>query len=293
MAEIKKLKLGIPKGSLQESTADLFKKAGFDIRIEERSYYPKINDAEIECILIRAQEMSRYIEQGAIDVGLTGKDWIIENNSDVVEIAELVYSKSGLGKVKWVLAVPTDSKIKSLKDLKGKRIATELVGFTKKVLAQNKIKADVEFSWGATEVKPPKLADAIVEVTETGSSLRQNNLRIVEVLMESTTRLIANKNAMKDSFKKKKIEEIAMLLKGAIAAQTMAGLMMNVEEKNLQKVLKELPALNNPTVSQLAKKGWCDVMTVVKIGEIRQLIPKLKTAGAQGIVEFPLNKVIA
>lgn len=288
----KKLKLGIPKGSLQDSTIELFKKAGYDIRVEERSYYPKINDLEIECILIRAQEMSRYVEQGAIDLGLTGKDWIEENNSSVAEIADLVYAKSGLGKVKWVLAVPNNSKIKSIKDLQGKRIATELVGFTKKWLAKNKVKAEVEFSWGATEVKAPKLADAIVEVTETGSSLRANNLRIVEVLMESNTKLIANKNALKDFWKKAKIEEISMLLNGAIAAQTRAGLMMNVEEKNLEKVLKELPSLNNPTISTLSRKNWFDVMTIVSINEVRTLIPKLKKAGAQGIVEFPLNKVI-
>ena len=288
----KKLKLGIPKGSLQNSTIELFKKAGYDIRAEERSYYPKINDDEIECVLIRAQEMSRYVEQGAIDLGLTGKDWILENKSSVDEIADLVYAKSGLGRVKWVLAVPNDSKINGVKDLQGKRIATELVGFTKDWLAKNKVKAEVEFSWGATEVKPPTLADAIVEVTETGSSLRANGLRIVETLMESNTKLIANKNAAKDAWKKKKIEEISTLLKGAIAAQTLAGLMMNVQEKNLQKVLDVLPSLNNPTVSKLSKEGWFDVLTIVKIDDVRTLIPQLKKAGAEGIVEFPLNKVV-
>jgi len=286
------LKLGLPKGSLQGSTIELFKKAGYDIRAEERSYYPKVNDEEIECILIRAQEMSRYVEQGAIDLGLTGKDWILENKSQVEEIADLVYAKSGLGKVKWVLAVPNDSKIRGVKDLQGKRIATELVGFTKEWLAKNNVKAEVEFSWGATEVKPPNLADAIVEVTETGSSLRANGLRIVETLMESNTKLIANKGAAKDSWKKKKIEEIATLLKGAIAAQTLAGLMMNVQEKNLKKVLAVLPSLNNPTVSKLSKEGWIDVMTIVTIDDVRTLIPKLKEAGAEGIVEFPLNKVV-
>lgn len=286
------LKLGIPKGSLQESTIRLFKKAGYSINVSERSYYPSIDDKEIECMLIRAQEMSRYVENGVIDAGLTGKDWILENSSDVIEMADLVYAKQGLGKVKWVLAVPQTSNIKSLKDLNGKRIATEAVNITKKYLKKNNVNAIVEFSWGATEVKPPKLADAIVEITETGSSLKANNLKIIDVVLESTTRLIANKQAWKEPWKKKKIETIAMLLQGAINAEEKVGLMMNVRKKDLDKVLKVLPALQKPTISELSDKNWADVNTVIDESLVRELIPKLKSAGAHGIVEYPLNKII-
>lgn len=287
-----KLKLGIPKGSLQESTIKLFKKAGYDVRLSERSYYPDIDDAEIECMLIRAQEMARYVEDGVLDAGITGKDWIMENKADVIEVADMIYSKTGLGKVKWVLAVPNDSKIKSVKDLKGKKIATEAVGLTKQYLKKNKVDAEVEFSWGATEVKPPKLADAIVEVTETGSSLKANNLRIVDVVLESNTKLIANKTSFKDSWKRKKIETISMLLLGAIAAQQKVGLMMNVKKKDLSRLLKVLPALQKPTISELSDQEWVDVNTIIEEKIVRDLIPKLKEAGAQGIVEYPLNKII-
>ncbi len=287
-----KLKLGIPKGSLQESTIKLFKKAGFNITLNGKSYFPSIDDDEIECMLIRAQEMSRYVENGVLDAGLTGKDWVLENNSNVREIANLVYAKQGLGRVKWVLAVPNDSKIKSIKDLEGKKIATEAVNLTKKYLKKNNVNADVEFSWGATEVKPPKLADAIVEVTETGSSLRANNLKIIDTILESTTRLIANNSAMKDKWKRTKIERIAMLLEGAIMAEEKVGVMMNVMKKDLKRVIKILPALQNPTISELSDKDWVAINTIIDENVVRNLVPKLKEAGASGIVEYPLNKII-
>lgn len=286
------LRLGIPKGSLQESTIRLFKKAGYNISVSERSYFPSIDDKEIECMLIRAQEMSRYVENGVLDAGLTGKDWILENNSSVVEVADLVYAKQGLGRVKWVLAVPESGEIKSVKDLQGKVIATEAVNLTKNYLKKNKIKAIVEFSWGATEVKPPKLADAIVEITETGSSLRANNLKILDVVLESTTELIANKLSWKDIWKRKKIGIIAMLLQGAINAEQRVGLMMNVRKDDLVSVLKILPALQKPTISELSDKNWVDVNTVIDESLVREIIPKLKSAGAEGIVEYPLNKII-
>ena len=286
------IKIGIPKGSLQESTVKLFKKAGYNIDVNERSYFPNIDDPEIECMLIRAQEMSRYVEEGVLDCGLTGKDWILENNSKVTEIANLVYAKRGLGKVKWVLAAPNDSKINSVKDLEGKRIATEAVNLTKEYLRKNKVTAKVEFSWGATEVKPPQLADAIVEITETGSSLRANNLKIVDIIMESTTRFISNNSSWKDKEKRAKMESIAMLLQGAINAEEKVGLMLNVEKKNLKKVLATLPSLQKPTISELSDKKWVDVNTIVDEKIVRDLIPKLKEAGASGIVEYPLNKVI-
>ena len=288
----KVLKLGIPKGSLQESTIKMLEKAGFKIKAEERSYFPSIDDPEIECMLIRAQEMSRYVEDGALDVGITGKDWIMENKSDVVEVADLIYAKRGLGKVKWVLAVPNESKINSVKDLEGKRIATEAVNLTKDYLKMNNVNAIVEFSWGATEVKPPRLADAIVEITETGSSLRANNLRIVETIIESTTKLIANKKAWADKWKKEKIKQIAMLLQGAINAEEKVGLMINARKKELENVLKVLPALQMPTIAELSDKNWVDITTIIDEKLVRELIPKLKKAGAQGIVEFPLNKII-
>jgi ATP phosphoribosyltransferase len=289
----KTLKLGVPKGSLQESTFAMFKKAGFNMRLSDsRSYFPKVDDSEIECMLIRAQEMARYVESGVLDCGLTGKDWVMENRADVFEVADLIYAKQGLGKVRWVLAVSNDSNIKSVKDLKGKRIATEAVNLTNDYLKKNNVKAEVEFSWGATEVKVPELVDAIVEITETGSSLRANNLKIIDTLLESTTRFVANKTSIKDSWKKKKMDEISMLLKGAIAAEESVGLMMNVEKKNLDKVLKMLPALKNPTISQLSDKNWVAVMTIVEEKTVRDIVFKLKQAGAQGIVEFPLNKII-
>ncbi|HLC95748.1 MAG TPA: ATP phosphoribosyltransferase [Candidatus Nanoarchaeia archaeon] len=286
------IKLGIPKGSLQDSTVKLFKKAGFSIDINGRSYFPEIDDPQIACMLIRAQEMSRYVEEGVLDCGLTGKDWIEENSSDVIEVADLVYAKRGLGKVKWVLAAPENSNIRSVKDLQGKRIATEAVNLTKKYLKKNKVDAKVEFSWGATEVKPPTLADAIVEITETGSSLRANNLKIIDTLLESTTRLIANKGSWKDAAKQKKIKNIAMLLQGAINAEEKVGLMMNVRKKDLDKVLKALPALQKPTISELSDPSWVDVNTIIDEKVVRDLIPQLKDAGASGIVEYPLNKVI-
>lgn len=287
-----KLKFGLPKGSLQETTLYLFKNAGFDISIDERSYYPRINDSEIECVLIRAQEIPKYVALGAIDAGISGADWILENKADVAEVAELLYAKRGLGKVRWVLAVPENSEINSVKGLEGKRIATELVEVTKEYLKRNKVNAEVEFSWGATEVKAPELVDAIVDVTETGASLRANKLRIVDTVLESSTRLIANKRSMLDKWKKEKIENIALLLKGALQAETMVGLIMNVEVKNLQKLLAVLPALQTPTVSKLSDENWRDLLVIVKKIEVRELIPKLKQAGASGIVEFPLNKVI-
>jgi len=288
----KTLKLGLPKGSLQESTLKLFKKAGYNISIDSRSYYPLFDDAEIEALLIRAQEMARYVDDGVLDAGLTGKDWILEQEADVYEVAELNYAKGGLRPVKWVIAVPENSKIKSVKNLNGKRIATELVGFTKKYLKSKGIKAEVDFSWGATEVKPPYLADAIVELTETGSSLKANNLRVIETILVSSTRFIANKKSWKDKWKRQKMENIVLLLKGALAAEEKVGLKMNVSEKSLKRVMSLLSSMHSPTISQLSDKGWfaLEVMTDEKI--VRDLIPKLKAAGAEGIVEYPLNKVI-
>lgn len=287
-----KLNLGLPKGSLQESTLRLFKKAGYHISVSSRSYYPVFDDREIESMLIRAQEMARYVEDGHLDCGLTGKDWILEQNADVVEVAELIYGKGGFSPVKWVIAVPNDSKIKTVKDLNGKTIATELVGFTKRYLKSKGVKAEVDFSWGATEVKPPYLADAIVELTETGTSLRANNLRIVETIIESTTRFIANKKAWQDKWKRRKMENIAMLLRGALAAEEKVGLKMNVPEKSFKRVLSLLSAMHSPTVSQLSDKGWYAIDVITDEKKVRDLIPKLKNAGASGIVEYPLNKVI-
>lgn len=286
------LKLGIPKGSLQESTVELFARAGWRISVNSRSYYPGIDDPEIECMMVRAQEMARYVENGAIDAGLTGKDWIMETGADVEEVAELVYSKTGLGKVRWVLAVAEDSPMKSVRDLEGKVIATEAVRMTEKYLERNGVKARVEFSWGATEVKVPQLADAIVEVTETGSSLRANHLRVVDTLLESSTRFVANRTAWKDAWKREKIGNIAMLLEGAIKAYNRVGLMMNVREGDLEKVLAALPALRNPTVAHLSDPGWVAINTIIEEKTVRQLIPKLKAARAEGIVEYPLNKVV-
>jgi ATP phosphoribosyltransferase len=286
------LNLGLPKGSLQESTLKLFKKAGYHISVSGRSYYPVFDDQEIESMLIRAQEMARYVENGILDCGLTGYDWIMEQAADVHEVAELNYAKEGLRPVKWVIAVPNDSKIKTLKDLNGKRIATELVGFTKRYLKSKNIKAEIDFSWGATEVKPPHLADAIVELTETGSSLRANNLRIVETVLESSTRFIAHKKAWQDKWKRQKMENIVMLLKGALAAEEKVGLKMNVIQKDLKRLMSLLPAMHSPTISTLSDEGWYDLDVVIDEKTLCDLIPKLKKAGASGIVEYQLNKVI-
>ncbi len=286
------LKLGLPKGSLQESTLKLFKKAGYHISVDSRSYYPVFDDPEIEAMLIRAQEMARYVDDGVLDCGLTGKDWILEQGADVYEVAELIYAKEGLRQVKWVIAVPDDSKIRNIKDLNGKRIATELVGFTKKYLKSKGIKASVDFSWGATEVKPPYLADAIVELTETGTSLKANNLRVIETILLSSTRFIANKKAWKEKWKRQKMENIVLLLKGALAAEEKVGLKMNVQKKSLRRLMSLLPAMHSPTISQLSDEAWYDLDVVIDEKIVRDLIPKLKTAGASGIVEYQLNKVI-
>lgn len=287
-----KLKLGIPKGSLEAATIDLFRRAGFNITTSTRSYFPAIDDPEIDCMLIRAQEMARYVEDGVLDAGLTGYDWVMETGADVEKVSDLVYSKQSFRPVRWVLAVPESSPVQSVKDLEGKIIATELVKFTERYLAKNGVKAKVEFSWGATEVKPPVLADAIVEVTETGSSLRANHLRIVETLLESNTQFIANRQSLADAWKRRKIADIQMLLEGAIAALGKVGLMLNVEQANLEKVLAALPALKNPTVSPLANGGWVAVNTILDETTVRAIIPRLKEAGAQGIVEYPLNKIV-
>lgn len=288
----KKLRLGLPKGSLQEATIRMFRRAGFAIEVDERSYFPSIDDDQIECMLIRAQEMARYVENGTLDVGITGKDWILESKADVEEIADLVYAKQGMRPVRWVLAVPQASKVRSVKDLKGKKIATEAVHLTRGYLRRKRVEANVEFSWGATEAKPPRLADAIVELTETGASLKAQNLRIVDTLLESTPRLIMNKDSYKDGWKRKKVQNLALLLKGAIAAEEKVGLMMNCKKSDLRKVLKVLPALYRPTVAELSDKDWVDVTTVIDEKAARDLIPRLKEVGAQGIVEYPLNKII-
>jgi ATP phosphoribosyltransferase len=287
-----KLKLGIPKGSLENATVELFRRAGFQITINSRSYFPVIDDPEIECMLIRAQEMARYVEDGVLDAGLTGRDWVEENEAKVENVADLIYAKQSFGKVRWVLAVPEASAVHSVKDLEGKVIATELVAATKRYLERNGVTAKVEFSWGATEVKPPTLADAIVEVTETGSSLRANNLRIVETVLESNTQLIANTASWKDAAKRRKLEDIRMLLEGAINALGKVGLMLNVEKVNLERVLSVLPALKRPTISTLSEDGWLAVNTILDESTVRTIIPRLKDAGAQGIVEYPLNKII-
>jgi len=287
-----KLKIGLPKGSLQETTFRLFKNAGYDIKLLERSYVPAIDDPEIEGLVIRAQEMARYVEDGILDMGITGWDWVLEQDADVVELTRLKYGKVGFRGVKWVVAVPADSKIKRIEDLKGKKIATELVSFTKRYLKKRGIDAQIEFSWGATEVKPPLLADAIVEVTETGASLRANNLRIIDTILESETVLIANKKAWKDPWKKRKMENIAILLKGALVAEEKVGLKMNVPTKKLKEVTNILPSLHTPTVSNLSDKDWVAIEVVLDEKVVRDIIPDLKRAGAQGIVEYPLNKVI-
>ena len=286
------LKFGVPTGSLAAATVDLFRRAGFVITTSPRSYFPTIDDPEMECMLVRAQEMARYVEDGALDAGLTGHDWVTENEADVVEVADLVYAKQSFGKVRWVLAVPEASPVRAVQDLEGKIVATELVGATRRYLQERGVKAKVEFSWGATEAKLPQLADAIVEVTETGASLRANNLRVVETVLESTTQLIANRAAWADKAKRRKIEDLRMLLDGAINALDMVGLMLNVHGDNLAQVLATLPALHNPTVSSLSDQGWHAVNTILKESTVREIIPRLKEAGAEGIVEYPLNKIV-
>jgi ATP phosphoribosyltransferase len=293
-----KLKLGIPKGSLQDSTIQLFARAGFNLHVSSRSYFPTIDDPEVECMLIRAQEMARYVSDGVLDAGLTGQDWIQEHElgdgrTGVIEpIVDLIYSKVSFGKVRWVLAAPEDSAIKSAKDLDGKTVATELVRVTRAYFAKHGAKVKVEFSWGATEVKPPTLADAIVEATETGSTLRANRLAILDTVMESNTQLIANKTALADSTKRTKLENIALLLQAAIAAQGRVGLMLNVKKDNLTSILSLLPALQRPTISSLSDDEWVAVNTIVEEKIVRDLIPRLKSASAQGIVEYPLNKIV-
>jgi ATP phosphoribosyltransferase len=286
------LQLGIPKGSLQKSTLEMFYKAGYRITVDSRSYYPAIDDNEIECLLIRAQEMARYVEEGILDVGLTGYDWIEETGADVLEVAELVYGKVGRRPLRWVIAVPEDSPITTVQDLEGKRIATEAVNLTQKYLAKYGVQAIVEFSWGATEVKPPKLADAIVEITETGSSLRANHLKIIDTVCTTTTRLIANKVAWEDEFKRNKIERLALLLQSVLTAENRVGLMMNVRQQDVERVVKILPALQKPTVSTLIDSDWVALNTVVEERIVREIIPELLQAGAQGIIEYSLNKVV-
>jgi ATP phosphoribosyltransferase len=287
-----KLKLGIPKGSLENATIDLFRRAGFTITTSSRSYFPGIDDPEIECMLIRAQEMARYVEDGILDAGLTGRDWIEENEADIVAVADLIYAKQSFGKVRWVLAVPEASSFQSARDLDGKIIATELVATTKRYFASHGVAAKVEFSWGATEVKPPVLADAIVEVTETGSSLRANKLKIIDTVLESNTQLIANKQSWADSAKRRKLEDIKMLLEGAINALGKVGLMLNVHKNDIAAVLAVLPALKRPTISHLSDDEWLAVNTILDESTVRDIIPRLKKAGAQGIVEYPLNKIV-
>ena len=286
------LRLGIPKGSLQDATLQLFARAGWRISLSSRSYFPAIDDPEINCMMVRAQEMARYVETGALDAGITGRDWVAETSADVAEIGELLYSKQSLAPVRWVLAVPEEEPVQSVKDLEGKVIATEVVNLTKKYLARHGVNARVEFSWGATEVKVPQLADAIVEVTETGSSLRAHRLRIVDTVLESRTVFIANRAAAKDPWKREKIANVVLLLSGAIAAYSKVGIMLNVRKECLPAVLGVLPALKNPTVSTLSDPDWVAVNTIVDEDIVRSMIPRLKAAGAQGIVEYPLNKIV-
>lgn len=286
------LRLGIPAGSLQEAAIELFHRAGYRIKATARSYYPTIDDDDIECLLIRAQEMARYVEQGVLDAGITGHDWVLESQADVVEICELKFSKVSRRPVRWVLCVPEDSPVREVKDLEGKRVATEAIGLTNRFLASHGVRAKVEFSWGATEVKPPRLVDAIVEVTETGSSLRANNLRIVAEVLQSTPRLIANKEAATDAWKRDKVENIALMLQSCLNAEGKVGLMMNVPREKLQQVLQLLPALQTPTISSLSDGGWLAVNTIIEESVVRAVIPRLKAVGAAGIVEYPINKII-
>lgn len=290
--ENKILKLGLPKGSLEEATINMFRKAGFNITLNSRSYYPSVDDEELSLMLIRAQEIARYVEEGVLDAGITGKDWIEENGADVEIVASLQYSKASKNPVRWVLAVHKDSNIKSVKDLEGKRIATEAVEMTKKYLKKHNVKATVEFSWGATEVKCPTLVDAIVEITETGSSLKANNLIIIDEVMVSTTQLIANKNAWKDNWKREKIESINLMLQAVLEAEGKVGLMLNVKKNNLENILRILPAIKNPTVSPLSDPEWVALNTIIDEKIVRHIVPELKKNGASGIVEYPLNKII-
>lgn len=290
----KKIKIGIPKGSLEKATIELFQKAGWRISVSSRNYFPSINDSEITCSLIRAQEMSRYVESGVIDIGLTGLDWILENNSDVSELTDLVYSKVTTNKAKWVLAVPEDSSIKTLADCAGKTISTELVNFTKKYFEDRNINVNVEFSWGATEAKVVEgLVDAIVEVTETGSTIKAHGLKIIHTLLETNTKLIANNESLKDDFKKKKIGQIALLLRGALSAETLVGIKMNVPKEKIEDVVKIIPSLTAPTVAQLYKSEWLSVESVIQESVVREIIPQLINSGADGIIEYPLNKVVS
>jgi ATP phosphoribosyltransferase len=286
------LNLGIPKGSLQDATIDLLARAGWKVTTSSRSYVPAIDDSEINCLLVRAQEMARYVESGALDAGITGHDWVVETQADVVELAEFLYAKQRLARVRWVLAVPEDSSIREPRDLEGKVIATEVVGITEKYLARHGVKARVEFSWGATEVKVPQLADAIVEVTETGSSLRANRLRILDTVLESSTVFIMNRKAAEDAAKREKADNLVLMLQGAIAAATRVGLMLNVRRDDLAAVLAVLPALKNPTISALSDSEWVAVNTIIEEAVVRQILPRLKAARAQGIVEYPLNKIV-
>ena len=290
--ETQVLKLGLPKGSLQESTFDLLSKAGFHFSVSSRSYFPSIDDDELTAMLVRAQEMARYVEDGVFDAGITGLDWIAETEADVHVVADLVYSKASMRPVRWVLAVPEDSDIQSVQDLEGKRIATEVVNLTRRWLKEHGVTADVEFSWGATEVKCPDLVDAIVEVTETGNSLRANNLRIAEVLLKSNTQLVANKQAWEDPWKRRKIENIALLMEGAIRAEGRVGLKLNARKEDVNAIVKLLPALRNPTVSPLFANDWVAIETVIEERQVRRLIPELKRAGAEGILEYPIDKII-
>lgn len=293
LEQVKKLKLGIPKGSLETYTVDLFKRAGWHISYDSRSYFPDIDDGEISCTLVRAQEMSRYVGDGTLDLGLTGRDWIVENGSDVQVVQDLVYSKTSAREAKWVLVVREDSSVRSLKDLEGKRIATELVNFTKKYFQERKINVQVEFSWGATEAKVVEgLVDAIVEVTETGTTIRANNLKIIHELMKTNTQLIANHGAWNDSWKRRKIEQIRTLLNGSLQAMGKVGLKLNVSKENLSEVVRLLPSLKAPTISGLYNTDWFAVETIVVSNKVRELIPILQGAGAEGIIEYPLNKVI-
>ena len=287
-----RLKLGIPKGSLQDATVDLFSRAGWKVSVSSRSYVPSIDDEEIECLLVRAQEMARYVETGALDAGITGHDWVVETGAAVEELAELIYAKQRLARVRWVLAVPEDSPIREPRDLAGKVIATEVVRITKEYLARHGVKAQVDFSWGATEVKVPQLADAIVEVTETGSSLRANRLRIVDTVLESATVFIMNRQSVADAWKREKAENLILMLQGAIAAASKVGLLLNVRRDDLPGVLDVLPALKKPTISTLSDPEWVAVNTIIEEAVVRQILPKLKAANAQGIVEYPLNKIV-
>jgi len=287
-----KIKLGLPKGSLQDATFALFEKAGYKFSVSSRSYFPSTDDDEIEAMLVRAQEIARYVEEGVFDAGLTGKDWILENNADVEEVMDLCYSKQSMRPCRWVLAVPESSPIQSVKDLEGKRIATEVVNLTRQYLARNGVRAEVEFSWGATEVKAPDLVDAIVDITETGSSLKANKLRVVDELLSTTPRLIANKRSWQDDWKRRKIENIALLLKGALEAEGQVGLKLNCPKDKVQEILAILPALRKPTLSPLADEGWVAMETILKEKEVRSIIPRIKRAGGSGIIEYPLNKVI-